>query len=123
MWRCGLPLGAPLKFNWLVLPVYGVVCSELDEGVQDLIGGGYRAWRPAPTRGQRPYFALASGVMGVKRLTSPPSVSRRMIERLPHGMSVGSSTISGTVWGTRPLTRSQVASTSPTRSSMKTERF
>jgi hypothetical protein len=35
--------------------------------------------------GQRPYFALASGVMGVKRLTSPPSGSRRMTERLPQG--------------------------------------
>src|SRR6516162_11478438 len=78
-------------------PVYGVVCSELDEGVQDLVGGGCRAWWPAPTRGQRPYFALASGVTGVNRLTSPPSGSRRMTERLPHGMSVGASTISGTV--------------------------
>jgi hypothetical protein len=38
-------------------------------------------------------------------------------------MSVGSRTISGMVWGTRPLIRSQVASTSSTRSSTKTERF
>src|SRR6516164_1501003 len=112
------------KFSWLVLSVYGVVCSEVDEGVQDLIGGGAaRGGRHPPGMAQRPYFALASWVMGVKRLTSPPSGSRRIIERLPHGMSVGSSTISGTVWGTRPLTRSQVASTSSTRSSMKTERF
>src|SRR6516165_7986678 len=75
MWRCGLPLGAHPKFSWLVLPVYAVVCSELDEGVQDLVGSGYRAWWSAPTRGQRPYFALASGVTGVNRLTSPPSGS------------------------------------------------
>src|SRR5215472_16708091 len=32
------------------LPVYGVVCSELDGGVRDLVGGGCRAWWPAPTR-------------------------------------------------------------------------
>ena len=31
-------------------------------------------------------------------MTSPPSGSRRITERLPHGMSVGASTISGTVW-------------------------
>ena len=28
MWRCGLPVGAHLTFSWLVLPVYGVVCSQ-----------------------------------------------------------------------------------------------
>jgi hypothetical protein len=33
-------------------------------------------------------------VTGVKRLTRPPSGSRRIIDRLPQGMSVGSSTIS-----------------------------
>src|SRR5215470_10924835 len=48
MWRCGLPLGAHLKFSWLVLPVYGVVCSGLGEGVRDLVGGRCRAWWPAP---------------------------------------------------------------------------
>src|SRR6516162_9196788 len=50
MWRCGLPLGAHPKFSWLVLPVYGGACSGLDEGGQDLVGGGCRAWWPAPAR-------------------------------------------------------------------------
>src|SRR5215472_17890351 len=84
------------------------------------VAGAVRGGRHRPGMGQRPYIAFATGVMGVKRLTSPPSGSHRITERLPHGMSVGSSRISGTVWGTRPLTCSQVSST---RSSMKTERF
>ena len=45
--------------------------------------GAARGGRHPPGMGQRPHFAFASGVAGVKRLTRPPSGSRRITERCP----------------------------------------
>jgi hypothetical protein len=76
-----------------------------------------RAKLTAP--GQPLNFLMASSVTGVKKLRRLPSGSRNRIERLPHGMVVGSCTH----WLTSGLSRSYSLSTSSTRNSMMTLRL
>ena len=68
-----------------------------------------------------PYFARASGVTGVKKLTRLPSGSRTSRERLPQGRVFGSATTSEV--GIQAARRCQRASTSSTRNSMITLRL
>lgn len=101
-----LPLVAHLTFSWLVLLVYGVACSGLGEGVQDLAGGG-----------SEPGLRLGFRCDGGEEVDQSAIGVAHDTERLPHGMSVGSSTTSGTRPGSgHPQGARRLLSRLPSRS-------